>query len=178
MIPFVDGTKVRTGEWVTVRQEAHLTGECVATWYSRARQEASRAIANGRKSKAVKAPQGGTCARLILWLHVSIDPRMRRVLDEQVRLDEARKWDCPAHVVQRAKRKLRWLIAWRKSCLARRGRRPTASALADRIVRQARKVEGPRFRISTRTLQVWWRRYVSCSPTGGWAGLEGLIGEW
>ena len=79
----------------------------------------------------------------------------------------------PQHKVDQAYRKLRWLSEWRK--LYDGGRGATEMELAERIIADAKRVEGDDFPISFRALQLWQRAYNAEGTDGQIRGVEALI---
>ena len=81
----------------------------------------------------------------------------------------------PLHHVEAAYHKAYWLRKWRTLCEANRDASVTGQALAERIVRDAKIVEGESFRIGYSTIRNWRRAYETLGPKGKIRGVEGLI---
>jgi len=89
----------------------------------------------------------------------------------------------PAHLVARALRKWHWLQQWREACDLNPDRQGGASARlaasrldrALRIVTDAKRVEGPSFKISVRSLQLWHRAASTLGPDGQPLGARALV---
>jgi len=165
----------RPGEWVTIAEAARLSGVYKSCWYLRANRVAEHARTVGLNSLAIKAPIGGGRATVVWWLHRSLDKRLALDLDAQVCRDNARSFPCSKAQLDRAWRRARWVVEWRKACENQARGKRIKGALARQIVRRAKETEGAEFRISVRSLQVWWRRYSAFGREGGIAGLSGLI---
>lgn len=165
----------RPGEWVTLAEACRLTDEGKGVWYRRATHEAEAARSVGRSARAIKAPLGGGSPRVAWWIRRDCDERLALDLDAQVCRDNARSFPCSEAQLQRARRRARRVVEWRKACDGQPKGKRIKGALARQIVRQAKRTEGAEFRVSVRSLQIWWRRYAALGREGGIAGLSGLI---
>lgn len=163
------------GEWVMVREAARLSGVSESDWFTRARRVSKHARRVGLKPLAVKAPIDGAGSRLVWWLHRSLDARLRLDLDAQVASDRSREFSCSNAQLDRAWRRARWLVEWRKACDRQHSGKRIKGTLAEQIVEKAKRTEGVEFGISLRSLQAWWRRYAVSGRDGRIAGLSGLI---
>jgi transposase InsO family protein len=83
----------------------------------------------------------------------------------------------PRHKVEEAWHRAHWLAEWRKVCQPPRPAGLTELDLAQRIITEAKRVNGDDYRISIRTLQKWQRRYETIGPDGKIAGVEALIDQ-
>ncbi|MGB2985133.1 MAG: DNA-binding domain-containing protein [Phycisphaerae bacterium] len=163
------------GDWLPVDEAVWLTGESGRTWRWRAQREAVDAQRRGRRALAMLAGSPNGKGRPTWWVHRSLDMRFQ---DRNTREGQARAaliFKYPAHKVELAYRKAHWLSQWRKLCDGRRAARVTEATLTERIVAQARHVEGRGFAISLRALQTWKRSYNALGADGQIQGVEGLI---
>ncbi len=167
--------RLTVGEWVTISEAARLTGATKSAWYTRAYHISENARRTVVEARAIRAPVNGEGTPVAWLVHRSLDKRLRLDLDGQVERDRRRSFSCSRRNLDRAKKKARWVVAWRKACDSHRGRARNSIALAHKTVRQAKKAEGAGFKISVRSLQVWWRRYATLCRGGGIAGLKGLF---
>ncbi len=153
--------------FVTVEEAARITGESARTWRWRAKVESDAARKGGRPSLAVKAPT----ARGNGWLlHRSIDKRLSKTLRPSERDSRARAAllvQYPTHAVDLAYRKAYWLNAWAQAGGRRRD--------AQRIVVEAKRIEGEEFAIGVRSLELWRKAYRTVDQTGQVQGIEALI---
>lgn len=154
-------------QWVTIEEAARLTGKAVRTWSWRARQEADQATRTGRQSLAIKAQTPDGRGRHGWYVHRSLCQDPRR--DEQSR--EALAARHTSHQVAHAYRKAHWLRKWRKTI---EHSRLTEREAADRIIAEARQIDGETFKISFRSLQAWHKAYYTTGPNRQ-LGIEGLI---
>jgi hypothetical protein len=81
----------------------------------------------------------------------------------------------PAHLIDRAMRRHRWVTKWREACDGHRMRGVTERDLAERIVEQARRVEGSGFKVSVRSLLRWHAESKRTGPDRRPMGAEGLV---
>ena len=159
---------------MTLAEACRLTGERKGVWYRRATREADAARSVGRKPLAIKARIGGGRATIVWWLHRSLDVGLALDLDAQVSTDRARVFACSEGQLARAWRRARWVVEWRKAIDSQAKDKRIKVALAGQTVRRAKDTEGAKFRVSVRSLQIWWRRYAAITAHGV-AGLAGLI---
>ena len=161
-------------EWVTVKQAAEISAEPERTWSWRAQSEAAAAAKAGRRALAHKAPAPGS-TRLVWYVHRSCSPALSRTPTTDTRAEKARPsllTRYPQHQVELAYRKNHWLQEWLKG-----ERRPGDSDRqhAERIVEEAKRVDGTGFAISFCTLQAWRTAYFRTGPDGQIVGVEGLV---
>lgn len=164
-----------TREWLTVEAAAKLAGQAVRSWRRRAKEEFERARREGRDARAVKAAPFGYAGKRYWWVRRSLDPRLSPcagAAPPRPRTRGSLLARYPQHHVDRAYRKSRWLLAWRKLCDECHDRKMTEKKLADRIVRQARAVEGAGFRISFRSLQFWRKAHNRLGTDGEMVGVD------
>ena len=165
-------------EWLTVDRAAELTRQSMRTWRWRAQREATEAQRCARRPLARKvAPPDGK-GRAIWHVHRSLDGCSSRCPNRQARdnqRSEALIATHPAHIVERALKCNHWLQRWRKACQTCAERNLTDRRLAERVVAEARRVEGPGFSSSVRSLTRWWRCYNRVGEDGQIRAIEGLI---
>lgn len=193
-------------DWITVDEAAARTGLSLRHWQRIAARQAARQAARTAASGSFSSSTG--LARLglpvsgrgkpVWWVHRSIDPRLARVIDDEVRLqrdaDQLREGDS-AVSLDRAHRRARWMHEWRNriACAHSLSRvdgrssdianlrspiphlRRTDAQVAEQVVREARAAEGHNFKISPRSLRAWWSAYNRMGDDGQIMGLRGLI---
>ena len=142
--------------YLPIDQAAELTGLSLRHWRRIAEQQGPRGL-------AYKAPPAGG-GKPVWHLHRSLDPRLRPGTEGA---DQRRKSSLLEHhrapYVDLAYRKLHWLRKWRSAGSVGRARQSAAA-----IVEEAKRVDGPKFKVSFRSLQAW-----QCASAAG--GLEALI---
>ncbi|MDO8632533.1 MAG: DDE-type integrase/transposase/recombinase [Phycisphaerales bacterium] len=166
-----------TDDWLRVDDAAALTNESERTWQFKAQSEARAARDGKRTSLAVKRTPGGG-GKPVWFVHRCIDPRLSKFPTRDAREDRERVAliaRYPQHKVEQAWTKARWLQCWRDECARRRGAEITEAELAERIIVEARRVEGDDYPISFRTLQAWRTAYDAKGDDGRIRGVEGLI---
>lgn len=159
-------------EWITLEDAAALLGEPLRTLQFRAKGIYSQSD----KARIAPAPSGR--GKPVWWIARSLDPRLSVAPDGQTRADLARESllaRYPAHYVERAYRKARWVNAWRQRLMTPRLSGQTDLDIAGVVVGQAREFEGPDFKISVRSLQVWHASMNELGEDGVVRGVEALI---
>ena len=162
-------------DWLTVRQAARLTGSSARTWRWRAKRAWSQAQDDGRRPLARKASPRSGRGKAVWYVHRSLDPRLSLRQTQVLQARPALSARYPQHVVARALRRNHWLKRWRTLCAEPRDEGETERTLAARIVAEARRVEGERFKISVRSLQRWRWVYQSVDSDGQVRGIEALV---
>ncbi len=151
-------------EWIRVDEASALTNEGLRTWQFRAAGEARAARKEGRRPLACKrVPESGD-GKPVWHVHRSIDARLTRYPASSDREDRQRTallTKYPEHKIHAAYRRAHWLREWRKACDTRRDPAVSEAQLAERIIAEARAVEGDEFPISFRTLQLWRKAYYA-----------------
>jgi transposase InsO family protein len=162
-------------DWLPIDQVVGATGLSARAWRSRASVLAARGQAE------LRPPPSGK-SKPIWWFHRGAHPALAQNPDGDTRADrDARtltEQGHPEHLIDRALRKRYWLNRWQQGCpiSSGGGGRMTRRQWADRIVRDAKQAEGPGFKISLRSLQLWHRAYHEPDPTTGQIrGLAGLV---
>ena len=141
----------------------------------RVQQLCHRWAQDGRARFSVP-PEGGKPAWLV---HASVDDRLRSGAPSSPPNDDDLLARYPLHLLDRARRKARWMHEWRKRLaepqmeLAPAPR--TDAEIAAAVVAEAKAAEGADFRVSVRSLQSWWSAYNAIGHQGRLRGLEGLI---
>lgn len=171
-------------EWLRVDEASALTNEALRTWQFRAAGEARSARKEGRRPLARKCvPESGD-GKPVWHVHRSIDARLTRYPASSEREDRQRAallTKYPQHKIHAAYRRAHWLREWRKACDTRRAGNPQSgpavseAQLAERIIAEARAVEGDELPISFRTLQRWRKSYYATGADGEVRGVEALI---
>lgn len=169
------GRPVSPGEWVTIPQAASLTGDSAGVWRRRALRAVEAAYALKQKPRVVRAPAKIRDSKLVWYLHRSLDRRFEVSFDEFKRRDMSWVSGYPDKAIDRARRREHWLLEWRRACDLRNGRKPTVHALTAALIKRAKRGRHTDFRISLRTLEIWWRMYTHPLSNGHITGLEGLI---
>jgi len=176
-------------EWVSLAEASALTNEPVRTWQFRAAGEARAARKDGRRPLACKrVPESGGAP---IWhVHRQLDARLTRYPASSEREDRQQAvllTKYAQHKIHAAYRRAHWLREWRKACDTRRGGKPQSGGnpqsggavseaqLAERIIAEAREVEGDALPVSFRTLQVWRKAYYATGADGAIRGVEALI---
>ncbi len=165
-------------DWLTIDEAVSLTGDSPRTLRWRALKEADDSRRSGRTPLARKAPPRDGRTKSVWWVHRRLDRRLSSCPSKPDRNDQDRGMlleRFPAHQVEHAYRKARWLRQWERACQRRRSSDVTQKALAESIVTEAREVEGASFHISYRALQHWRRAYNARHANGRIAGVSGLI---
>ena len=165
-------------EWLSLDQASRLTGESIRNLQRRASWELRSARQAGRQTLARKALPTSGKGKPVWYVHRSFDPTLARCVDKSTREERSRTAlvdRFPQHKVEQAYLRAHWLRKWRSLCDQRRIGNGTEVQLAERIVREAKKTEGPNFPISMRSLQLWHGAYYRTSPDGQIRGVEGLI---
>ncbi|MCO6436517.1 MAG: transposase family protein [Phycisphaerae bacterium] len=133
------------------------------------------ALESAAKGRARKGPLPGGSGGVTWWLSRSIDPRLARVIDRDTRDEQDRVMlseRFPAHLLDRAYRKARWMHRWRELVADSTS---SSKVAATRIVSEARAAEGPAFKISVRSLELWWSAYQTPRDDGRIRGVEALV---
>ncbi len=165
-------TMADAADWITVEEAASLTKESERTWQRRAQRASETALREGRSPQAKLAGSHGGRGRSAWWVHRSMDRRLTRFPSKESREDRAREAlskRYPQHQIDQAYRRAYWLREWRTLCNSSHG---TEREAAERIVAQAKRIEGEGFRVSFRTLQGWQRKYNRVEPDGQIGGVE------
>ena len=156
-------------EWIALDAAAPLMGVAVRTLCWRAASDWSRHGLAVRRSVGRGRPRW--------FVKRVVDPRLAHSPNKLTRDERARPKLLESHPrdrVERAYRKARWLGEWR-SRLAMRPAGLTDRAIAERVVADAKEVEGADFRIAERTLQKWWRDYNTLGDDGQVRGVAALV---
>lgn len=165
-------------DWITVDEAAARTGLSMRHWQRIAATAAKAPFSSSSTGlPRLGAPVSGR-GKPVWWLHRSIDPRLARVIDADVRADRDAKRlqeGESAESLDRAHRRARWLHEWRARLAERRLVGVTDAEIAERIVCEARAAEGPDFKISPRSLRAWWAAYNRIGDNGQIAGLAALV---
>jgi transposase InsO family protein len=154
-------------EWLSVAAAARLTRQSVRHWRRRAEWEAKQARIQQRPALAEirKGTERGSTG---WYVHRSFDVGLTRILTAAT-VDERQRpallTTHPQQKVETAYRKLHYLSEWRRRRQLERG---TQASVAERIVAEAKRSEGPDFHIAFRTLKLWERVYRD-------QGVAGLI---
>lgn len=181
-------------DWITVDDAAARTGLSIRHWQRiAARSATSSTVPSSTGLARLGAPASGR-GKPVWWLHRSIDPRLARVIDDDVRTqrDAAMLREGESgESLDRAHRRARWMHEWRNRLALGNSRsssvpsdisnlksprvRLTDAEIAERIVCEARAAEGPAFKISARSLRAWWSAYNRIADDGQIAGLSALV---
>ena len=165
-------------EWIRVDEASALTNESLRVWQFRAAGEARSARQVGRRPLARKCvPESGE-GKAVWHVHRTIDPRLTRYpasADREGRQRAALLTKYPQHKIHAAYRRAHWLREWRTACDTRRGGAVSEAQAAERIIAEAREVEGDALPISFRTLQLWRKSYYATGADGAVRGVEALI---
>ena len=165
-------------DWLVAGEVARLLGEHERTVRRRADREMAEAARDGRAPRVRQAAPANGRGGVTWWFRRDYDARLARCPDRGTRdllAEPSLAARHPAHLVERALRAARWMQEWRRRVDAPRVAGVTDRQLADAVVTEARKAEGAEFRISVRSLQLWWERYSAVGEGGRIAGLEALI---
>ena len=151
---------------MTATEWAVLAGipERTARW--RAEQETHTAFLAGRLPHARRAK--GRDGKECWWVHRHIDPILREASEPGIEREAlSLRERFPDHAVSAALKKRYWLQAWRDRYQHRR-EGETERSIAAAIVKEAKRREGPTFKVAVSSLQLWHRLFRT-------QGLEGLI---
>ena len=162
-------------DWLSLARAGEASGVPLRTLRGRAEREARDAKRECRPSLArLDAPPSGRGKR-VWWVHRNLHPGLQRSSDDNDSERSSLLTRYPQHQVERAFRKARWLTDWRLLCDARRDSGVTEAELAERVVEQARSIEGDDYAITFRSLQRWYQAYSRVKNDGQIAGVEGLV---
>ena len=134
-------------EWVSVDRAAELTGESVWTWRRRAKAQLRH-----DRPLAIKRAVGR--GRPAWYVHRSMHDALTRFPHQNTREEQAREAlqaRHASHQVSHAYRKAHWLRKWRTRI---EHGRLTERQAAQRIIEEARQVDGETFKISSRKRRV------------------------
>lgn len=144
--------------WLPITHVAEITGESERTWRNRAVRLAARGL-------AAQLPPPSNQGKPIWWFDPTVDSRLTSSA-EQARDDrqiQALSGQYPAHLIERAAKKLQYLRLYWRHC----GQTDKRSA-AREVAKQAKACEGEAFPISWRTIQRWDAEYQE-------HGFDGLL---
>lgn len=156
------------GDWITAESAAPLLGLSAR----HVRRVAAGDWSRRGVARMAPPPAGG---KPVWWLHRSIDNRLSKVRTRISRESLAREslmQRFSQHLVERAYKKAHWVRQWRRGCVSSTDK---GSVVADRIVAEAKSVEGHGFRISVRSLAAWHQARCALGPDGHIVGVEALV---
>lgn len=158
-------------DWVTVAEAASLTNISLRHWQRKAVGLASRNLARLSLNPSGKG-------KPIWMINRAVDPKLTRYPNHETREQRVRKSlleRFPQHQVDRAYRKAYWLNLWHTRCTKPRSADQTDGSIAKQIIMDAKQNEGPDFKISVRSLQLWRSAYNQLAHDGQIRGIEGLV---
>ncbi len=156
-------------DWLRLDDAAALLGLSPRTLRFRAAQWARSGKAQKRES-----PSGAPT----WYIHSSVDPRLSRCHDARTREERVRDdllASFPRHHLERAHRKAHWMHQWRKRLTVPRLAGKTDLDVSRDLVADAKHAEDDGFKISVRSLQIWWNAYNEIGDDGQVRGLHALV---
>jgi hypothetical protein len=170
-IPSSSPRSLRLDDFIPIAEAATFTGLSQRHWRRRAAKLAETGL-------AYQAPPPGGVGKAVWWIARTVDARLsvcpdRSTRDDRVRSSLLERY--PEHHVLRAYRKAFWLRAWQQQRAFPRPSGISSRTVAARIVEEAKRVDGPEFRISLRSLQAWETAYKTVGTDGQIRGVEGLV---
>ncbi|MEK6675666.1 MAG: DDE-type integrase/transposase/recombinase [Planctomycetota bacterium] len=161
-LPFAEN-----GLWLDTKQVAERLCICERAAVNLATKHAASGMA-----RLESPPEGG---KPKWYVHITADRRLRQAPSPQDAAQrEALLRRFPEKSVHGAYLKFRWLTEWERAC-QRGSRGETERSIAERIVREARRVEGDDLKITGRTLRNWRKQFNAIGPDGRRMGIEGLV---
>lgn len=152
-------------DWVPISVVVELTDMHASSW-------TRRAVALADSGLAMKMPPPSGTGKPTWWFHRSIHANLGYLAREKAeqKTITALSGQHPAHLVERATRRLRWVKAFQSACdAAPRG--TSKRTVAERIVDEARATEGDGLLVSVRSLQRWTAQYNQ-------GGVDALIDKY
>lgn len=167
-------TTIAAQDWITVHEAAQMTNQSLRAWQLKAQKLF-------HQNKAMRgAPPGGR-GRPCWYVARTADPALSKCPDATTRAERLKTSlleDHSSTSVDRAYRRFYWVQQWRAECARPRNRGETERTIAAAVARRAKQVEGDEFKISARSLSMWWSRMREVDKDGKVKGVAGLVDKY